>query len=210
MSRPRLLDLFAGAGGAARGYQLAGFHVTGVDVAPQPNYIGDDFHQADALTFPLDGFDAIHASPPCKRFTTLAVLHRDVDHPDLLTPTRERLEANGAPWVIENVPGAPMRPDVFLCGSQFGLGVRRHRWFEFSVPPFALMHPCDHSRDTVCVVGHGGGSGKGAKVKRWTAAEGRSAMGIDWMTRDELAQAIPPAYCHFIGLQLIDALARVG
>jgi len=113
---------------------------------------------------------------------------------------------SSVPWVIENVPGAPMRADFVLCGSMFGLGVRRHRWFECSFPVLPWVQSCDHSRRTLCVVGHGGGSGKGTKVNRWKVADGREAMGIEWMTRDELAQAIPPAYTEFIGTQLLDAL----
>ena len=131
--KPRLLDLFCGAGGAARGYQLAGFHVTGVDIAPQPRYAGDEFVQADAMTWPLDGYDSIHASPPCQAYANVTAWRglRD-DHPDLVAATRVRLEAAGVPWVIENVPEAPVRRDLLLCGSQFGLRVRRHRAFETS------------------------------------------------------------------------------
>jgi C-5 cytosine-specific DNA methylase len=130
MSRPRLLDLFCGAGGAALGYQLAGFHVTGVDIAPQPHYCGDAFYQADAMTFPLDGFDVVTASPPCQAYSTLGRFSPHVTYPDLYEPTRERLTASGLPWVIENVVGAPYRSGFILCGSMFGLRVRRHRNFE--------------------------------------------------------------------------------
>ena len=207
MSRPRIVDLFCGAGGCAVGYHRAGFDVVGVDHVAQPHY-PFEFHQADALTFPLEGFDAIHASPPCQAFTKFAKLRPEKVHPDLLTPIRQRLLAQSAPWVIENVPGAPMRADVVLCGSMFGLGVDRDRWFELSWPWFALTPPHIHDGDAVCVVGHGGGSGKGTKVKRWRKAEGAAAMGIDWMTRDELTQAIPPAYCEFIGARLMAALQQ--
>ena len=189
----RLLDLFCGAGGAAEGYRRAGFtEIVGVDHKPQPRY-PFEFVQADALTFPLDGFDVIHASPPCQAFSNARVIH-GVEHPDLLSPTRERLVANSMPWVIENVPNAPMRVDVRLCGSMFGLRspagrLIRHRWFEFSSPPAALtlLPSCDHSLPVVSVFGHGGHIYRG--VEDW-----RTVMGIPWMTRAELAQAIPPAY----------------
>jgi DNA (cytosine-5)-methyltransferase 1 len=195
VTRPRLLDLFCGAGGAAMGYHRAGFDIVGVDIKPQPNY-PFEFHQADAMTFPLTGFNAIHASPPCQAFTAARVIHNR-EHSDLLTPTRERLEASGLPWVIENVPGAPMRADVVLCGSVFGdPRLKRHRWFEFFKPPTHMMHPCSHGRQIVSVFGHGGHVYHGV-------AEWREVMGIDWMTRDELAQAIPPAYTEWIGAQLL-------
>jgi DNA (cytosine-5)-methyltransferase 1 len=205
----KLLDLFCGAGGAATGYHRAGFDVVGVDIRPQPRY-PFEFHQADALTFPLTGFDAIHASPPCQAFSSMRSLH-SVVHSDLVTPTRERLLGIGRPWVIENVPGAPMRPDVILCGTMFGLGVFRHRWFEMSEPPAALRPPCVHGRigdgRYFTVVGNGHG-GKGHSLSRrigdfGSRAQWREAMGIGWMTRHELTQAIPPAYTEWIGRQLL-------
>lgn len=114
------------------GYYLAGFDVTGVDNRPQPNY-PFTFHQADALTFPLDGFDLVHASWPCEYFAKVTAWRgRHDDHPDLLTPGRKRLESSGLPWVMENVPEAPLRPDYLLCGTQFALNIRRHRAFETS------------------------------------------------------------------------------
>lgn len=197
--KPRLLDLFCGAGGCTRGYQLAGFHVTGVDNRPQLHYCGDAFFEADAMSFPLDGYDAIHASPPCQAYSILGQSHRNAGkiYPDLLAPTRERLIMAGTPWVIENVPGAPMRPDVVLCGSMFGMRVRRHRWFECSWPISPLTLCCNHSVRPVVVSGnnHSGG---------FTAAEIMAAMEMPWTkTRYEVRQAIPPAYTEHIGLQLM-------
>jgi hypothetical protein len=131
MTRPRLLDLFCGAGGAAMGYYRAGFDVVGVDIKKQPNYpfefIWDD--ALEAVTDLACGFDAIHASPPCQHYMRSGMVRKDLA-PDLVGQTRIALETAGLPWVIENVPGAPIRPDIVLCGSMFGLGVRRHRWFE--------------------------------------------------------------------------------
>ncbi len=200
--KPKLLDLYCKAGGCTRGYQEAGFYVVGVDIEPQPNYIGDEFFQADALTFPLEGFDAIHASPPCKAHTKTGWAYHS-RHLDLLTPTRERLSAQPAPWVIENVPGAPLRGDVMLCGSQFGLGVRRHRYFETSPPMLILMASCDHRERVVSPHGNPNAA-KGTRIQ-WA-----EAMGIDWMSAPELAQAIPPAYTKFLGEQLMQALEVVA
>ena len=122
-SRPRLLDLFCGAGGATKGYQRAGFYVVGVDIKPQPHYCGDEFYQADALTYPLEGFDAYHASPPCQRYSTMTKKWgRQEQHPDLIAPVREELEALEVPFVVENVEGAPLKNPTMLCGSMFGLG----------------------------------------------------------------------------------------
>ena len=221
--RPRLLDLFCGAGGAAVGYHRAGFDVVGVDSRPQPRY-PFEFFQADALEFVAahgQEFDAIHASPPCQRFSR-AVFTRDFKdrHQDLLGPVRQLMPA-GTPWVIENVDGAPMRaPAIRLCGLMFGLKVFRHRWFESSV---LLLSPC-HSPHTgkkigkdgmSCVCGHGGGVSRRMR-KQITAHHGHggqqskadweAAMGIDWMTRDELSQAIPPAYTEYVGKQLLAVL----
>lgn len=211
--RPRLLDLFCGAGGCTKGYQEAGFYVVGVDVKPQPNYCGDEFHQADALeflTYELPEFDAIHASPPCQNQSTLKARWQDREHPELIGETRELLEATGLPYVIENVEGAKavLREPTMLCGTTFGLPLRRHRLFETNFP---LMSPgCSHGawparfdvyehgkwRKTAFVPVYGYGGGKEREA-------GPAAMGIDWMNRAELTQAIPPAYTRFIGEQLM-------
>jgi site-specific DNA-cytosine methylase len=205
VNRPRLLDLYCGAGGAAVGYHRAGFDIIGVDIEQQPNY-PYEFHQADALTFPFDGYDAIHASPPCQRYSR-GVLDRNRDaHPDLLPPTRARLTAAAVPWVIENVPGAPMRADYQLCGCMFGLPqLRRERWFETSWGGFDMRSPCWHTGSAVTVSGHGLPSKSRARLRgeRQTVDDWRHAMGIDWMNRDEMAQAIPPAYTEYIGEQLL-------
>jgi DNA (cytosine-5)-methyltransferase 1 len=180
------------------GYHRAGFDVVGVDINPQPHY-PFEFHQADALTFPLDGFDAIHASPPCKAHTKTGWAYHfgyHADHRDLLTPARARLRQISLPWVIENVPGAPIRGDVMLCGSQFGLGVRRHRYFELSWPYPHLLPSCDHRLRVVSP--HGNPNRFKGSAKAWA-----TAMGIDWMDTVGLAQAIPPAYTEHIGRQLL-------
>jgi DNA (cytosine-5)-methyltransferase 1 len=202
---PRLLDLFCGAGGAAMGYHRAGFEVVGVDIVPQPRYPFES-HQADALTFPLDGFNAVHASPPCQPFTIASAFHPGTKaaHDDLIDGVRRRLATTGAPTVIENVPGAPLRHDVLLCGEMFGLALHRHRYFEIGnalclQPPHtrhrlkSAEHNCHVEPGyTRLVAGHFG--------HRRSA---HAAMGVDWaMTRSELAQAVPPAYTELIGHQL--------
>ena len=207
-TRPRLLDLFwCGAGGAAAmGYSRAGFEVVGVDIAPQPHY-PFEFHQADALTFDLDGFDAIHASPPCQDH--MQTPHQKHGTGWMLPATRARLLDQAAPWVIENVPGAPLRADFKLCGCMFELpGLRRERWFETSWGGFALALGHNHTGITISVVGHGTPSWVREKLGRNpTIHEYRAAMGIDWMNRDELSQAIPPAYTELVGGSLMAELA---
>lgn len=232
MTRPWLLDLFCGAGGAAMGYYQAGFAVVGVDIEPQPHY-PFEFHQADALSFPLDGFDAIHASPPCQAHSVLRRANIGKEYVSLIEPTREKLQASGRSWVIENVPGAPLRDPLVLCGSMFGLGalsgnginilrqqrqLRRHRLFESSHP---LVQPeCAHQGEAIGVYG-GGPVGRytfenGAKKDRYgrrggyqgTVEERRQAMGIDWMPTGRLNQAIPPAYTKYIGEQLMQAFGE--
>jgi len=208
VSAPKLLDLGCGAGGATRGYQQAGFHVTGVDHRPQPNYVGDEFALADMLTFPLDGFDAIHASPPCQRYSAMSVCRPGLaeKYPDLIRPVRERLQVAGTPWVMENVPGAPLRNPLLLCGFMFGLDLYRHRLFESSFVPTLAMHPA-HS-----IPGSYAGNWKPGQIISVSGncapiALARRAMGIDWMNREELAEAIPPSYTHFVGEQI---LAHLG
>ncbi len=216
MSRPLLLDLFCCAGGAGMGYYRAGFDVIGVDVQRQPRY-PFRFVQADALRPPFDlsAFDAIHASPPCQQYSMASQSQRNAgkEYPDLVDATREMLETSGLPWVIENVPGAPIRPDIVMCGCQVGLELRRVRWFETSWRAFSLTHPCDHRGPVVSVVGHGTPT---YVRKIWKAKYGRdpnihdyrAAMGIDWMNRSELSQAIPPAYTHHVGEQMLRTIAE--
>lgn len=209
-----MLDLFCGAGGASSGYYLAGFCPTGVDIKPQPHY-PFAFIQADAMTFPLDGFAAIHASPPCQAYSvTRHSWNARSDHPDLLPETRDRLRRAGLPYVIENVPGAPMAPLLMMCGSSFGLGtgeyqLRRHRWFEPSAGVWFLSPPCQHSGPVIGIYGDHGRDRRRSSPRfgrYFTMAERREAMGIDWMTRDELDQAIPPAYTEYIGRQLLEMI----
>jgi DNA (cytosine-5)-methyltransferase 1 len=213
--RARLLDLFCGAGGAAMGYHRAGFEVVGVDIAPQPHY-PFEFHQRDALAAvelaPADwlfGFDAIHASPPCQAYTVYGNNARHVrdDHPDLIEPTRELLQATGLPYVIENVPGAPLRSPIMLCGTAFpGLEVRRHRIFESNMALLAL--PCQHGRLRERKYPGSSNRPNGrtvANIGEWRVplAQQQVAIDINWMTLPELSQAIPPAYTAHIGEQLM-------
>lgn len=232
MSDLRLLDLFCGAGGAAMGYSRAGFEVVGVDIKPQKRY-PFEFHQGDALRYAAEHwreFDAIHASPPCQAFTALKSMPNAKEHPDLVWPTRLLLIASGLPYIIENVPGAPLTPSVILCGTMFGLGVRdaelrRHRLFECNWEVGGLIPKCQHGRRARvcgvygghgrdrrrthplvrCVTGHAGGSMKRRDgTQQFSTSERAEAMGIDWMTGAELTQAIPPAYTEFLGRRLLE------
>lgn len=213
MNRPRLLDLFCGAGGAAMGYYRAGFDIVGVDLEPQPLY-PFSFIRADAMTYPLDGFDVIHASPPCQAYCPLSAIRAAAKmRPRLIEPIRERLIAAGSAYVIENVGGAPLQ-GVLLCGSVFGLRVRRHRLFESNVHLWAPAPRHQHAKQgrTVGVYGHqGSGSLRprkhgGSFIRAVNAADAGDALGIDWMPWKSLTQAIPPAYTEFIGKQLLRAL----
>lgn len=223
--RPLLLDLFSGAGGAGHGYALAGFEVLGVDLAPMRRY-PHRFEQGDALAF-LEAhgseFDAIHASPPCQRFSGMTRRHgpeRAIAHPDLIGPTRERLEAIGKPYVIENVELARpfLRDPIRLCGANFGLGatfeaewlgLRRHRLFETSFPIDEPPHAA-HVGRALPVYGNAGGRSRRDGLRFPGTDAWRVGMGIDWMTGAELSEAIPPAYTKWIGERLIAALAKRG
>ncbi len=226
--KPRLLDLFCGAGGAAMGYHRAGFDVVGVDIKPQPNYpfsfVEDDvfrlldvLFQGKSLYLGEDGyrhlgdFTAIHASPPCQAYSHTQRLHGK-SHDRFIEPTRAWLQTIGVPYVIENVVGAPLVNPVILCGSSFGLSVKRHRLFECD-PFWVMAPPCQHPTELkyptharkdkaqlspfVHIYGTGGGAGK--HINLW-----RSAMDVPWMqTKAEIAEAIPPAYTELIGYQLL-------
>ena len=203
------------------GYHRAGFDVHGVDWIRQPEY-PFTFDQADATRYPLDGYDAVHASPPCKAFTSAANRHRATDrlfdpHTDELTPTLARFAELDVPWVVENVPGAPMPADaVTYCGSSFRLDIRRHRLFASNVP--LVAPPCDHGWQTPRFVSLDNTLRKRGSRARVVGVYGamqggadtlelrRSAMGIDWMGNDTLTQAIPPAYTEHVGRQLLAAL----
>lgn len=217
--RPVLADWCCGAGGAGRGYQLAGFHVVGYDTRPQPHYPGC-FVQADAMAAPLDQADAYHASPPC------------VDHlrrrcawvPDhgtawLVYAIRGRLRQTGRPWVMECVPGAPVRPDYQLCGCLFGLGdddwqLVRERWFETSWHAAQLRQPCHHTKRAVTIIRQGAFylTPRPQHGKRYIDLATASAiMGVDWpVTKRELGDMIPPAYTAAIGADLAAQLAAVA
>lgn len=219
--RPILLDLFCGAGGAAMGYNLAGFHVIGVDISPQPNY-PFEFIQADAMALSLRSItlhsslgsalgsrsiDAVHASPPCQAYSPLnAYNHKD--YPDLIAEVRQRLRAFGRPYVIENVVQAPLNSPVVLCGGMFGLRVYRHRGFETSFPTVAPAHPrhlvrCARNgyeptegQPNMTITG-------GKHSQNWRRAANR-AMGVPWMrTIPEVCESIPPAYTEFVGRSLM-------
>jgi DNA (cytosine-5)-methyltransferase 1 len=205
--RPRLLDLFCGAGGAAMGYHRAGFDVVGVDIRPQPHY-PFRFIEGDAIEYAKvwgGSFDAIHASPPCQRWLGVPFALGDAAYPDLVDPARRVLIGLGVPWVIENVPGAPLDGFV-LCGLTFGLPIVRHRRFETS--PSMLMAPSTCSqRSWKRGTEHPGAYpyAHGA----WRPAWRKHVMPVvwPWMTLEESGEAIPPAYTEWIGRQLMAAIA---
>ena len=202
----RLLDLFCGAGGSAVGYHRAGFEVVGVDHLPQKNY-PFEFHEADAMTYPLEGFDVIHASPPCQKYSA-ATRHLANDSPRLIEAVRGRLQQSGTPYVIENVPGAPLTSPTVLCGLALGLNVKRHRLFECTVAMLVPPCPEGHPGNWFVVFGHEVRNRRRghAAGRKNNLAVGREAMGINWMTRGELSEAIPPAYTEYIGHRLMEYL----
>lgn len=215
----KMLDLFCCAGGAAMGYHRAGFNVIGVDLKHHKNY-PFSLSVADALSLSLEflkTFEAIHASPPCQSYSSLAKRNGNADSwPRLIEPVREMLIASGLPYIIENVEGAPLRNAVTLCGTMFpGLRVLRHRLFEANfeiITPAHTKHPKVHTFDKR--------KAPFGKTNEWvdfvqvtgggncTLGAAQSAMNINWMTKAELNEAIPPAYTQFIGLQLQRHLAR--
>lgn len=213
--KPRLVDFFCGAGGMTKGYQRAGFHVTGVDHKPQPNYCGDEFIQADALELMADEtfmaqFSAVHASPPCQQWTAYRRRGAGVGdgYPDLIDRTRQLLLDAGLPWVMENVRGSMLDAQIQLCGSMFGLEVRRHRLFESSFP--LMSPPCNHSRQrgSFPPATNRANRRKTVEVGVWRIPleTQKRAMGVDWeCTLHELSEMVPPAYAQFIGEQLIGA-----
>ena len=222
MEKPRLLDLFCCAGGAAAGYHDAGFEVTGVDIVEQPNY-PFDFICTDAMSLDerfLGEFDAIHASPPCQAYSVTAKrTGRGAEWPMLIEPARKMLRETDLPYVIENVVGAPLEDPIMLCGTMFpNLRVIRHRLFEsnFDIPVPPHMphrdHPLCHTLDKR--KSHYG------KTDEWvhyvqvtgggncTISAARDAMGIDWMTKKEINEAIPSAYAKHVGRALMAHIKR--
>lgn len=207
----RALDLFCGAGGASMGIHLAGYEVTGVDLVPMPDY-PFDFIQADAVEYLSENMDSIKkeydfiwASPPCQAYTWSAKGRRNAgtEYPDLVEPVRQLLNESGLPYIIENTPGAPLIDPVLLCGTMFPtLKVFRHRLFESNME-LAVEMECNHKGheakkrrnddgDFFTVAGHHVG----------TNAEWQNAMGIEWMKKAQLAQAIPPEFAYYLVKQI--------
>lgn len=209
---PLLLDLCCCQGGASKGYADLGFTIVGIDKDPQPRY-PYEFHQGDALQFLRDNgkeFDAIHASFPCQAFTKAWKIRKN-EHPDLVTPGRQLLLEIGKPWVMENVPGAPLINPVELCGCMFpSLGVYRERWFEVS-DDVVLRQPTHRPHDDkITKMGRPPKEGERMHIVGNFSGvpKGRQAMGIDWMSRDGLREAIPPAYTRHVGRELMSAVMR--
>lgn len=208
MNRPMLLDLYCCAGGAAMGYYRAGFDVVGVDIKPQKNF-PFLFIQADALDFLARNgrhFAVIHASPPCQAYSEATPLRHRANLPRLIAPTREALQKLGKPYVIENVENARAHliDPLMLCGTMFGLSVWRHRYFESNVellPP----KPCSHVGRPVTL--HSGSNTR-KTVGCTGVAAAREAMGIEWMTKVELWEAIPPVFTEHVGKRLVSYLRK--
>jgi DNA (cytosine-5)-methyltransferase 1 len=215
----KLLDLFCGAGGCSVGYHRAGFDVVGIDIKPQPNY-PFEFIQSDVFSLEfndykfLRSFDFIHASPPCQAYVRAGGVQRQGKHPRYIEPTRAVLIEIGRPYILENVVGAPLIDPLLLCGTMFGLAVIRHRLFEINAsewvyPPMPCNHKGTAYSGAYCSVYSGGhrpgmwgndAARKGVKIKpQETVEQWQNAMGIDWMDKAELIEAIPPAYTEWIG-----------
>ena len=202
MRKPKLLDLFCGAGGCSMGYYRAGFDIVGVDIKPQPHY-PFEFHRADAMTYPLSGFDVIHASPPCQRYSQLTPPSHRGKWPDLIAAVRTILQTNGKPFIIETVRGGMrlLKRPLMLCGTMFGLKVQRHRYFETFPRIVEPILACDHTFYPVLISGtHRRKTGR----FEYSAAQCRIAAGLEWMTRKEMDEAIPPAYTEFIGKAIME------
>jgi len=225
MKKPKLLDLYCKAGGAAMGYHQAGFEVTGVDIEPQPNY-PFAFIQADAIEYlkaNYKKYDVIHASPPCQKYSASTAQFRKSGkvYPDLLAGTRGELIKTRKPYIIENVQGAPMRKDVILNGEMFGLKVIRVRWFELDNGLFIMMPAKTQIKKNMVINGerisvYGNGHYRDHKTHKMPVFKKESvletwrfAMGIDWMTRLELAEAIPPAYTKYIGDRIFQQVTNL-
>ena len=206
----RLLDLFCGAGGAAVGYHRSGFDVVGVDNVPQPRY-PFAFHLCDAIEFCVEHggeYDVIHASPPCQSYSAKTA-HMARERPKCIGALRDAMARLAVPWVIENVVGAPLHFPLMLCGAMFGLRTYRHRLFETS---HLLLGRPAHPKHVI----------RGSRAGHWVPGEyisvagnaapiavSRQAMGIGWMTRRELTQAIPPAYTEWLGCRLRNLISRM-
>lgn len=220
LMKPLLLDTYCKAGGAGMGYSLAGFDVVGVDIEPQPRY-PFEFIQGDAVEFIRSrgrDFDVIHASPPCQAYSTTASLSKKI-HQKLIEPTRAALIATGKPYVMENVPGAPLINPLMLCGTMFGLRTIRHRLFESNPAIWFPPATCNHWGKVAPIWWGDLPSGRtpGQSFfdhydfvtfagKNFLACDIYPGLGIDWMTVDEASQAIPPAYTYWLGTQVITRL----
>lgn len=211
------------------GYHRAGFEVIGVDIEPQPRYpfafvkmdalevlrvllAGDCITDSSGKKWYLSDFDLFHASPPCQGYSRLAAMpNRDMGHyPRLIPGLRKLLLQTKKPYVIENVPDAPLNNPLVLCGTMFRLKTHKHRAFECKPPVWFAPAGCNKARVKPKGSGKRLGQYFGDDAPMVTVAghlfstsSGSKAMGIDWMTRAELAEAIPPAFTEWIGRQIL-------
>lgn len=207
-ARPKALDLYCCAGGAGTGLHRAGYDVTGVDIVNQPNY-PFAFEQGNALDADLSGYDFVWASPPCQNHSRMSGCREGLrdKYPSLIAATREKLKAWGGVWIIENVVGAPLENPVMLCGAMFGLATYRHRIFESNVPLTAPPHP-KHDKPTSKAGHWKPGTLISVAGNCAPMALAREAMGIDWTTRAELVEAIPPVFAEYLARQTLRVTAR--
>lgn len=214
------------------GYHRAGFDVVGIDVDPQPDY-PFEFIQGDALHFidpmhPLSwqtyfkDYDAIHASPPCQRYSEGGRRYpeKQAQYPDLIAPTRDLLLRTGLPYVIENVIGArrELHDPVKICGRSVGLPrLARHRLFETNWTLLVPACVCSSFKpgSTIGVYGdRPDGRQLNSRYPGARAAKGlaqaQEVMEMDWTNWHGTKEAIPPRYTELIGLQLMQHLQAVA
>jgi DNA (cytosine-5)-methyltransferase 1 len=195
----KILDMFCGIGGSSMGLFQAckdnniNASIIGVDIFDMPDYqfkfIKDDIFNYIEYT-DLNSFNFIWASPPCQRYSVCKNIKDLTMYGDFCVDIHNILESSGIPYVIENVPQAPIRKDLLLCGEMFNMRIIRHRIFELGT--FKIEQPIHKKHKPkgyyTTVAGHMAGIRKYKEV-----------MEIDWSNNwKQLAEAVPPRYARFI------------